>query len=118
MCWRRRQYQKQDSMACAIHAQHSHAKQEMLLVLKKIFIPGVIENRAEFNEDEMGVEAQQLTEIPVQDTAVVSIDGDIPQLKAVIADMDMYEEHRIIFNKLNAAASAVDRARSRLLPCL
>ena len=41
----------------------------------------------------LGVEAQQITEITVQDMAPMSIIGNIPQLKAVIHELDMYNEH-------------------------
>ena len=59
---------------------------------KKIFIPGVKANRAEFDEDSGGPQAHDEVEIPIRDTAVVSVDGDIPQLKAVIEELGMYED--------------------------
>ena len=43
----------------------------------------------------------------------VSCDGDIPQLKAMLEELGMYEENGIIFNKLNAASSAVEAAADR-----
>ena len=71
----------------------------------KIFIPGVNANRLEFDE----VDVSTVSEIAVEDTAVVSVDGNIPQLKAVIEELDTYEQARIIFNKLTATASTVEQ---------
>ena len=59
------------------------------------------------------VDVSTSSEIAPEDTVVVSCDGDIPQLKAMLEDLEVYEENGIIFNKLNAAASAVEQAADR-----
>ena len=76
---------------------------------KHVFIPGVNYNRMEYDE----LDVSTVSDIPPEDTAVVAIDGDIPQLKAMLDDMDMYEEHSIICNKISAASSAAEAAADR-----
>ena len=73
---------------------------------KNVFIPGVNRNRLEFDN----VDVSMLSEISAEETAVVSCDGDIPQLKAMLEDLAMYEESGIIFSKLSATTSAVEQA--------
>lgn len=47
---------------------------------------GVNDNRLEFDQLDMSA----LSEIPAEDTAVISCDGDIPQLKAMLEDLNLY----------------------------
>ena len=72
---------------------------------RSMFIPGVHDNHKGFDE----VDISTLLEIAMEDTAVVEVDGDIPQLKAVIEDLDMYKKYGIIFNRLTCAASTVEQ---------
>ena len=60
-----------------------------------------------------GIDVSALSEIPIEDTAVVSIDGDIPQLKSMIGELDLYEENAITCNKLSAASSTAEAAADR-----
>ena len=76
---------------------------------EKVFIPGVNSNRLEFDD----LDVSTLSQIPPEDTAVVAIDGDIPQLKAMLDQLDLYEEHSIICNKISAAASGAEAAADR-----
>ena len=52
-------------------------------------------------------------EVDIKDTDVMSIDGDIPQLNAMKNSSDMHDEQKIVFNKHNAVASAVEQANDR-----
>ena len=49
---------------------------------ENVFVPGVNGNRLEYDE----VDVSTVLEVPVEDTAVIVIDGDIPQLKATTQD--------------------------------
>ena len=70
-----------------------------------IFIPGVNANRLEFD----GMDVSTMSEIPTRETEVVSCDRDIPQLKAMLGNLNIYGKNSIILNKLSAAASAVEQ---------
>ncbi len=86
------------------------AKQEKFKWYQKhVFVPGVNATRMEFDE----FDATAWTEIPVKETAVVACDGDIPQLKAMLEELELYDENGIIFNKLNPAASATEQSADR-----
>ena len=78
---------------------------------KEILLESVKENRRCFGEDEDDI--TPTTEVSIQDTAVVSIDGDIPQLNAMKKATYMYDEHKIIFNKHNAGSSACEQSNDR-----
>ena len=41
---------------------------------------------------------------------MVAIDGNIPQLKAILDKLDMYKEHSFIYNKTIATSSAAEAA--------
>ena len=58
-----------------------------------------------------GVDTSLLqSNIPVKDTAVILIDGDIPQLNAMKKAIDVYDENRITYCKLNPASSHLEAA--------
>ena len=87
-----------------------HAKQRKFRwYQKEVFIPAANYNRLEYDD----LNVTTVSEIPPEDTAVVAIDGDIPQLKAMLDELDMYQEYSIICNKLSAASSAAEAAADR-----
>ena len=59
------------------------------------------------------VNVSTVSVIPVEDITVVAIDGDIPQLKVMLEELDLYEEHGIVCNKILAAASGSEAAADR-----
>ena len=72
---------------------------------KNVFVPGVNRNHLLFDEFDVSV----CFEISVKDTAVVSCDSNVPQLKVMLEELDMYDENGITFNKLSAASSASEQ---------
>ena len=48
-----------------------------------------------------GVDTSLQSNIPVKDTAVILIDGDIPQLNAMKKTIDVYNKNHITYGKLN-----------------
>ena len=72
-------------------------------------MPGVNRNHLEFS----GVDTSLNTKISVRDTVVAYCDVDIPQMKEILEDLDLYSENGIVFNKHNAASSGAEQAADR-----